>query len=138
MTGDAFGLGAYLARIGHAGPRDPSLAVLRAVIARHTATIPFENIEVFATRGMPLDSLSLWWKMVRDGLFGVIAGPVSWRSFRCHCERSEAISRVHWYNISRSVLRFARNDCIGTERAEPSGAQPPHGTSAPCPFTYNA
>jgi N-hydroxyarylamine O-acetyltransferase len=56
MSGRTFDLDAYLARIGHAGSREPSLAVLRAVVARHTAAIPFENIDVFLGRGAALDS----------------------------------------------------------------------------------
>ncbi|HEY1931419.1 MAG TPA: arylamine N-acetyltransferase [Acetobacteraceae bacterium] len=69
MPADMFHLDAYLARIGHTGPRDPSLAVLRAVIAAHTAVIPFENIDVFLGRGVSLDSAVLQRKIL-DGRRG--------------------------------------------------------------------
>jgi N-hydroxyarylamine O-acetyltransferase len=69
MPADMFHLDAYLARIGHAGPRDPSLAVLRAIVAAHTAAIPFENIDVFLGRGASLDSAVLQRKML-DGRRG--------------------------------------------------------------------
>jgi N-hydroxyarylamine O-acetyltransferase len=70
MSGRDFDLGGYLTRIGHAGPREPTLAVLRAIVAAHTATIPFENIDVFTRRGVSLDAGALQRKMVqarRDG-----------------------------------------------------------------------
>lgn len=70
MNDGAFDLAAHLARIGYAGPLDPSLAALRAVIARHAATIPFENIEVFAKRGVSLDSTALQRKMLQGGRGG--------------------------------------------------------------------
>lgn len=65
MSGRAFDLDGYLMRIGHAGRRDPTLRLLRAVIAAHTATIPFENINVFTRRGVSLEATALQSKMVR-------------------------------------------------------------------------
>ena len=65
-----FDLDGYLARIGWSGAREPSLALLRAVVARHTATIPFENIDVFLGRGAPLDDAWLRDKMIRGGRGG--------------------------------------------------------------------
>ena len=38
------------ARIGYAGPREPTPGVLRAIVAGHTAAIPFENLDVLAKR----------------------------------------------------------------------------------------
>jgi N-hydroxyarylamine O-acetyltransferase len=65
MSGRDFDLEEYLRRVGHAGGRGPTLAVLQAIIAAHTATIPFENIDVFTRRGVLLDSNTLQRKMVQ-------------------------------------------------------------------------
>jgi N-hydroxyarylamine O-acetyltransferase len=65
MSGRDFDLDGYPARIGHTGRREPTLAVLRAIVAAHSATIPFENIDVFTRRGVSLDSSVLQRKMVR-------------------------------------------------------------------------
>jgi N-hydroxyarylamine O-acetyltransferase len=65
MSGRDFDLEGYLTRVGHAGGRGPTLAVLQAVIAAHTATIPFENIDVFTRRGVLLDTNALQRKMVQ-------------------------------------------------------------------------
>ena len=59
-------LDAYFARIGHAGNRDPSLATLRALHARHPVAIPFENLDVIRGRGVRLDPVSVEQKLVRD------------------------------------------------------------------------
>ena len=56
----------YCARIGYSGPRAPTLAVLRAIIAGHTAAIPFENLDVLAKRTIRLDPESLYEKLVRQ------------------------------------------------------------------------
>ena len=58
-------LAAYSARIGYEGPREPSLAVLRDIIARHATNIPFENIDVLLGRGARLDAAVLADKLVR-------------------------------------------------------------------------
>ena len=58
-------LDAYLARIGYAGPREPTLATLRAVVAAHATAIPFENIDVLLGRGATLDEAPLADKIVR-------------------------------------------------------------------------
>jgi N-hydroxyarylamine O-acetyltransferase len=39
-------LAAYFERIGYAGPREPTLATLNAIIAAHVRAIPFENLDV--------------------------------------------------------------------------------------------
>ena len=56
-TAIAIGLGA--------GPRQPTLAALRAIVAGHTAAIPFENFDVLAKRPIVLDQPSLHEKLVR-------------------------------------------------------------------------
>lgn len=68
--GAAFDLDAYLARIGYAGERAPTLEVLRAVQLRHAETIPFENLSPLLGRDVRLDAASLQRKMVRGGRGG--------------------------------------------------------------------
>jgi N-hydroxyarylamine O-acetyltransferase len=60
-----FDLDAYLARIGHEGSRAPTLETLRAVHARHAATIAFEDLDPQLGRPVSLDVARLEAKMVR-------------------------------------------------------------------------
>ena len=60
----------WLRRIGHDGPCEPALPVLRALIAAHTATIPFENIDVLLGRPPRLDLGSLRRKLIDEGRGG--------------------------------------------------------------------
>lgn len=46
-------LDAYLARIGHEGPLEPTLPVLRDIVRRHATAIAFENLNPFL--GLPVD-----------------------------------------------------------------------------------
>jgi N-hydroxyarylamine O-acetyltransferase len=55
----AFDLDGYLNRIGYAGTREASLPALRGLIAAHSASIPFENIDPFLGRAPKLDVASL-------------------------------------------------------------------------------
>jgi N-hydroxyarylamine O-acetyltransferase len=64
MTPRQLDLDAYLARIGLPAPAAPSLDLLRQVVARHTATIPFENLDVVLGRPIRLDLASLQAKLV--------------------------------------------------------------------------
>jgi N-hydroxyarylamine O-acetyltransferase len=70
MSDDVFDLDAWLSRIDYAGSRDPALATLHAVIAGHSATLPFENIDVLVGRVPKLDLGSLQRKMVAGGRGG--------------------------------------------------------------------
>ena len=70
MTPDMFDLDAYLTRIGHTGARDVSLATLRALVARHSASIAFENIDPVAGRAPALDLVSLQRKLIHGGRGG--------------------------------------------------------------------
>jgi N-hydroxyarylamine O-acetyltransferase len=56
----------YFERIGYVGPREPTLAALRGIVAGHTATIPFENLDVLVKRPIRLDLPSLHEKLVRQ------------------------------------------------------------------------
>ena len=65
MSTELGGIDAYCARIGYAGPLEPTLAVLRGIVGRHSTTIPFENLDVLAKRAIRLDPPSLYAKLVR-------------------------------------------------------------------------
>lgn len=47
-------LNAYCGRVGHDGPRTPTIETLRALHALHPAAIPFEAIDVLLNRGIDL------------------------------------------------------------------------------------
>ena len=55
---------AYCARIGYSGPLQATLAVLQTLVARHSAAIPFENLDVLLKRPIRLDRPSLYAKLV--------------------------------------------------------------------------
>jgi N-hydroxyarylamine O-acetyltransferase len=61
---DAFDLDAYCARVGHDGPREPTLAVLQALHALQPDAIPFENLTPLLGERVRLDVASLQAKMV--------------------------------------------------------------------------
>lgn len=73
-------LDAYLARIGYAGLREPSLATLRALHRAHVLAIPFENLDVQLGNPPTLDPQRIFDKLVtrrrggwcyeQNGLFG--------------------------------------------------------------------
>ncbi|MBX7084047.1 MAG: arylamine N-acetyltransferase [Nannocystaceae bacterium] len=57
---------AYLDRIGHRGPIDPTLATLRSLVLAHVSTIPFENLDVLLGRPIALDLPSVVRKLVHE------------------------------------------------------------------------
>ncbi len=63
-------LDAYLARIGHDGAREPTLATLRALHLAHPERIPFENLDPLLGRPVRLDLASLEAKLLREGRGG--------------------------------------------------------------------
>jgi N-hydroxyarylamine O-acetyltransferase len=66
----AIDLDAYLGRIGHVGERSPTLDTLRALLARHTEVIPFENLNPLLGWPVRLDAPALEQKLVRDSRGG--------------------------------------------------------------------
>jgi N-hydroxyarylamine O-acetyltransferase len=66
MNHEDLDLDAYLARIGYAGEREPTLAVLEALHLRHASTVPFENIDIQLGRPILLDLKSLQRKIVEE------------------------------------------------------------------------
>jgi len=65
-----FDLDAYLARIGYAGPRTPTLDTLEAVHALHPAAIAFENLNPLLGWPVSLDVEALQAKLVAGGRGG--------------------------------------------------------------------
>lgn len=66
----ALDLPAYFARIGYVGPREPTLAVLRALQLQHMMTVPFENLDVLLGRRISIDLATIEQKIVRGGRGG--------------------------------------------------------------------
>ena len=52
---DNLNLEAYLHRLSYDGPREPSFALLDAIVSLHAAAIPYENIDVLLKRRVRLD-----------------------------------------------------------------------------------
>jgi N-hydroxyarylamine O-acetyltransferase len=63
--GDLLDLDAYLDRVGYEGDRSPTLASLRGLQRGHVTSIPFENLEIFLGRPIPLGVEALQDKIVR-------------------------------------------------------------------------
>ena len=63
-------LDAYFARIGYDGPREPTLAVLRAIHQKHPDAIPFENIDVLLGKPISLDPAAVDAKLIAAGRGG--------------------------------------------------------------------
>ncbi|MBI2512338.1 MAG: arylamine N-acetyltransferase [Opitutae bacterium] len=61
-----FDLDAYLARIGYAGARTPTLAALHAVAWHHATAIPFENLDVLLGRPIVLTPEAIAAKLVHE------------------------------------------------------------------------
>jgi arylamine N-acetyltransferase len=57
-------LAAYFVRIGYAGSREPTLAVLRELHARHPARIAFEALDPFLGRPVEIDPAAIQAKLV--------------------------------------------------------------------------
>lgn len=63
-------LDAYFARIGYAGPRDPTPEVLRALHERHPAAIPFEAIDVLLERSVDITPAAVDAKLIHGARGG--------------------------------------------------------------------
>ena len=59
-------LPAYFDRIGYAGPCEPTLAVLTDLHGKHPAHIPFEGLDPFLGRPVPIDNQSIQSKLVQQ------------------------------------------------------------------------
>jgi len=101
----AIDLDAYFNRIGYHGSVDPTLETLKAIIIKHTATIPFENLNPLLRLPVKLDVESLQQKIVFDKRGGycfeqnllfshvlrAIGYEVSWLSARVLWNRPEGV-----------------------------------------------
>jgi N-hydroxyarylamine O-acetyltransferase len=67
---DSIDLGAYLRRIGLPSANVPDLPTLRALVAAHAATIPFENLNPFLGLPVDLELAAVERKLVREGRGG--------------------------------------------------------------------
>jgi N-hydroxyarylamine O-acetyltransferase len=66
----AVDLDAYFARIGYDGPREPTLAVLRALHQKHPDAIVFEKVDVLLGKAISLDSAAIDAKLITAGRGG--------------------------------------------------------------------
>ncbi|HWU81038.1 MAG TPA: arylamine N-acetyltransferase [Caulobacter sp.] len=66
----AVDLDAYFKRIGHDGPREPTMATLRAIAQNHPDAIPFENLDVLLGRGISLAPSDIDAKLIGAGRGG--------------------------------------------------------------------
>jgi N-hydroxyarylamine O-acetyltransferase len=64
VVGNTMDIDAYCRRIGYDGPRHKTLSTLNDIIASHTASIPFENIDVLCGAGISLDDDAVFRKLV--------------------------------------------------------------------------
>lgn len=70
MSGDAFDLDAWLARIGYRESCAPTLETLRGLVNAHALAIAYESIDVLLDRPPALDLASLQRKMIIGGRGG--------------------------------------------------------------------
>ena len=57
---------AYLDRIGHKGPAEPTSETLRLLHRRHLQTVPFENLDISRSRPIVLDESRIVHKIVEE------------------------------------------------------------------------
>ncbi|MCT7356776.1 arylamine N-acetyltransferase [Streptomyces sp. 15-116A] len=67
---DRLDLDAYLARVGYRGPREASLAALRALHRAHRDSVCFENVDIALGRAVSLDLDAVQRKIVQAGRGG--------------------------------------------------------------------
>jgi N-hydroxyarylamine O-acetyltransferase len=70
MAADDFDQAAWLARIGYAGSRQPTLQTLQALLIAHASGIAYESLDVLLDRPPQLDLPSLQAKMIKAGRGG--------------------------------------------------------------------
>jgi N-hydroxyarylamine O-acetyltransferase len=59
-------LRAYCARVGYAGPLEPTSATLAAIHRAHLLTIPYENLDIHLGRPLTLDPAAIFGKLVDE------------------------------------------------------------------------
>lgn len=66
----AVDLDTYFQRIGYDGPREPTMATLRAITLKHPDAIPFENLDVLLGRGISIVPADVDAKLIAAGRGG--------------------------------------------------------------------
>ena len=99
-------LPAYFDRIGYTGPCEPTLAVLTDLHGKHPEQIPFEGLDPFLGRPMPIDTQSIQSKLVQqrrggycfehNGLFFSVLETIGFRAI-------PLAARVIWMSPGRSA-----------------------------------
>jgi N-hydroxyarylamine O-acetyltransferase len=99
-------LPAYFNRIGYPGPCEPTLPVLTDLHGRHPAQIPFEALDPFLGRPVPIDNQSIQSKLVQqrrggycfeqNGLFFGVLETIGFRAV-------PLAARVIWMSGGRSA-----------------------------------
>ncbi len=100
----------YLHRIGLAAPLAPDLPALRAVVAAHTRAIPFENLDPWTGRDVPLDDDALAAKLVDGGRGG-------------YCFEQNAVLRRALDALGFTTTGLAARVTIGRAPGDPPGAR---------------
>jgi N-hydroxyarylamine O-acetyltransferase len=107
VSSATFKLEAWLQRIGYAGPRAPTLAVLQGVVAAHATTISYETIDPLLGRPPKLDVAALQQKMILGGRGG-------------YCFEQNMLFRAGLRSLNFVVTslqaRVVRNLAVDTER----------------------
>ena len=107
MPGQDVDIEAWLRRIGYDGPRAPTLATLRGIVAAHATTIPYETIDPLLGRPPSLDVAALQRKMIAGGRGG-------------YCFEQNTLLRAGLRALSFAVTglqaRVVRNLAIDAER----------------------
>jgi N-hydroxyarylamine O-acetyltransferase len=107
MSSATFNLESWLRRIGYAGPRAPTLAALRGVVAAHATTISYETIDPLLGRPPKLDVAAPQQKMIVGGRGG-------------YCFEQNMLFRAGIQSLSFVVTslqaRVVRNLAIDAER----------------------
>jgi len=67
---DGFDVDGWFRRIGHDGPRAPTLGTLHALIHAHAHAIAYESLDIMLGRAVPLDVAALQRKMIFRGRGG--------------------------------------------------------------------
>jgi N-hydroxyarylamine O-acetyltransferase len=98
---------AWLCRIGYDGPREPTLAALRGIVAAHATTISYETIDPLLGHPPKLDIAALQQKMIADGRGG-------------YCFEQNMLLRAGLQSLNFDVTslqaRVVRNLAIDAER----------------------
>jgi N-hydroxyarylamine O-acetyltransferase len=101
-----FDLDAYCRRIGYAGDRRPTAAVLEALHLAHATHIPFENLDILLGRPIRLDLESVQAKLVRAKRGG-------------YCFEQNALFAAALEALGFPVTRLAARVRLGARRVSP-------------------